>query len=336
MVRLADRISLPLLLPLAPATRTTRASVLAALPARSIRRSAPVAPAVRTRPLAPAASLTGSAQATATTVLGTAGNFAVLAGSGITNTGATDLSTAYTYAAAQPATLIATELANQTLTAGVYRSASGTLAMTGTLVLDGANKPTGVWIFQAASALVTGGTGNVRLIRGANACDVFYQVGSAATLGAGSTLTGAILAHDTISVGNGVTVQGRLLAGEQASGAGAVTLIHDTIISPLCTPPGTTPPGTTPPGTTPPGTAPTGPAGTSTPTGSGTTPTGATPPGAAPVGSSTTRSTTPDVTLATTTTPRAGTRSTTTPPDRGGDHRWSAGQAGPGGRGPHR
>ncbi len=242
----------------------------------------------------------------------------------------TDLSTAYTYAAAQPATLIATELANQTLTAGVYRSASGTLAMTGTLVLDGANKPTGVWIFQAASALVTGGTGNVRLIRGANACDVFYQVGSAATLGAGSTLTGAILAHDTISVGNGVTVQGRLLAGEQASGAGAVTLIHDTIISPLCTPPGTTPPGTTPPGTTPPGTTP---PGTTPP---GTTPPGTTPPGTAPVGSSTTRSTTPDVTLATTTTPRAGTRSTTTPPDRGGDHRWSAGQAGPGGRGPHR
>jgi len=308
--------------------------------------------------------------------LGTAGSFAVLAGSGITNTGATtikgdvgssptpaetgfaacpaadcvtltganhtsptpndavtvkakiDLTAAYNYAAGQVSTQVATELANQRLVAGVYSSASGTFQMTGTLVLDGQNKTNGVWIFQTASTLITGGTGNVSLIRGPQACDVFYQVGSAATLGAGSTLKGTILAHDTISLGNGVTVQGRLLAGEQASGAGAVTLIHDTIVSPLCvttTPPssppnppptGTTPTGTTPTGTTPIGTTPTGttPIGTTptgtTPTGvtpTGTTPTGVTPTGVTPIG------TTPTGTTPTGTTPTGTTPTGTTP-----------------------
>jgi len=324
----------------------------------------------------PVVPLPRKLQAPATSVpLGTAGSFAVLAGSGITNTGATtikgdvgssptpaetgfapcpaadcvtltganhtsptpndavtvkakiDLTTAYNYAAGQVSTQVATELANQRLVAGVYSSASGTFQMTGTLVLDGQNKTNGVWIFQTASTLITGGTGNVSLIRGAQACDVFYQVGSAATLGAGSTLKGTILAHDTISLGNGVTVQGRLLAGEQASGAGAVTLIHDTIVSPLCvtttppssppnTPPtGTTPTGTTPTGTTPTGTTPTGttPTGGVTPT--GTTPTGVTPPiatgttptGVTPIG------TTPTGTTPTGTTPTGTTPTGTTP-----------------------
>jgi len=320
-------------------------------------------------------------QAPATSVpLGTAGSFAVLSGSGITNTGATtikgdvgssptpaetgfaacpaadcvtltganhtsptpndavtvkakiDLTTAYNYAAGQVSTQVATELANQRLVAGVYSSASGTFQMTGTLVLDGQNKTNGVWIFQTASTLVTGGTGNVSLIRGAQACDVFYQVGSAATLGAGSTLKGTILAHDTISLGNGVTVQGRLLAGEQASGAGAVTLIHDTIVSPLCvttTPPssppntsptGTTPTGTTPTGTTPTGTTPTGgvtptgttPTGVTPPIATGTTPTGVTPIGTTPTGTTPT-GTTPTGTTPTGTTPTGTTPTGTTP-----------------------
>ena len=319
----------------------------------------------------PVAPVARRLQAPATSVpLGTAGSFAVLAGSGITNTGATtikgdvgssptpaetgfaacpaadcvtltganhtsptpndavtvkakiDLTTAYNYAAGQVSTQVATELANQRLVAGVYSSASGTFQMTGTLVLDGQNKTNGVWIFQTASTLVTGGTGNVSLIRGAQACDVFYQVGSAATLGAGSTLKGTILAHDTISLGNGVTVQGRLLAGEQASGAGAVTLIHDTIVSPLCvtttppsSPPNTPPPGTTPPGTRPPGTTPTGttPPGTTPP---GTTPPGTTPPGTTPPGTTPT-GTTPTGVTGTTPSGITGTMTTTgtsTPP----------------------
>ena len=124
--------------------------------------------------------------------------------------------------------------------AGVYNSASGTFGMTGTLTLDGENNADAIFIFQTASTLITGGTGNVSLIRGAQACNIFWKVGSAATLGAGSTFRGTILAHDDISLGDGVTVDGRLLAGEQASGAGAVTLIHDTIIKPTCVTPTTT------------------------------------------------------------------------------------------------
>ena len=232
----------------------------------------------------------GTAQAAATVVpLGTAGSFAILAGSGITNTGITtingdvgsaptpaetgfaacpgadcvtitganhttvdgvttgakaDLTTAYNNAAGQTPSVVLTELANQTLVAGVYSSASGTFGMSGTLTLDGANNPDSVFIFQTASTLITGGTGNINLIRGAQACNIFWKVGSAATLGAGSTLDGTVMAHDDISLGSGVTVNGRLFAGEQASGTGAVTLIHDTIIQSACAAPVPTPTAT--------------------------------------------------------------------------------------------
>ena len=224
----------------------------------------------------------GTAHAATTVPLGTAGAYAILAGSGITNTGASTitgdvgssptssetgfaacpgancvaltganhtspdpndavtqgakaaLTNAYNNAAGQTPAIVLTELAGQTLTPGVYTSASGTFGMSGTLTLDGQNNADAVFIFQTASTLITGGTGNVNLIRGAQACNVFWKVGSSATLGAGSTLRGTILANTSISLGNGVTVLGRLLAGEQASGAGAVTLIHDTITRSVC------------------------------------------------------------------------------------------------------
>jgi hypothetical protein len=224
----------------------------------------------------------GSSQAVTppTVLLGTAGQFAVLAGSGITNVGASTISgdvgssptstetglascpaancvtltganhtdpnpndgttqgaksaltTAYDDAAGRSPATVLTELGGQTLVAGVYSSASGTFGMTGTLVLDGENNADAVFIFQTASTLITGGAANITLTRGAQACNIFWKVGSAATLGAGSTFRGTILAHDDISLGDGVTVDGRLLAGEQASGSGAVTLIHDTITKP--------------------------------------------------------------------------------------------------------
>ncbi len=227
-------------------------------------------------------TLVGGAQAVTppTVLLGTADQFAVLAGSGIANTGASTVSgdmgsspthsetglaacptadcvtltgvnhnlpdpndattqsaksaltTAYNDAAGRSPTQVLTELAGQTLVAGVYNSASGTFGMTGTLTLDGENNADAVFIFQTASTLITGGAGNITLTRGAQACNIFWKVGSAATLGGGSTFRGTIMAHDDISLGDGVTVDGRLLAGEQGSGAGAVTLIHDTITKP--------------------------------------------------------------------------------------------------------
>jgi hypothetical protein len=127
---------------------------------------------------------------------------------------------------------VLTELAGQTLPAGVYHSASGTFGLNGTLVLDGQDNLDAIFVFQTATTLITGPTGNVSLIRGAQACNIFWQVGSAATLAAGSTLRGTLMAHDDISLGDGVTVDGRVLAGNQPSGVGAVTLIHDTITRP--------------------------------------------------------------------------------------------------------
>ena len=153
---------------------------------------------------------------------------------GVTQGAKAALTNAYNNAAGQNPGVVLTELAGQSLVAGVYTSASGTFGMSGTLTLDGANNPDSVFIFQTASTLITGGTGNMNLIRGAQACNIFWKIGSAATLGAGSTLDGTVMAHDSISLGNGVTVLGRLLAGEQASGTGAVTLIHDTIIRSVC------------------------------------------------------------------------------------------------------
>jgi pyruvate/2-oxoglutarate dehydrogenase complex dihydrolipoamide acyltransferase (E2) component len=151
---------------------------------------------------------------------------------GVTSGAKAALATAYSDAAGRSPTTVPTELGTQNLVAGVYSAASGTFGMSGTLTLDGANNADSVFIFQTASTLITGGSGNVILIRGAQACNIFWKVGSAATLGAGSTLRGTVLAHDDISLGDGVTVRGRLLAGAQPSGAGAVTLIHDTITRP--------------------------------------------------------------------------------------------------------
>jgi hypothetical protein len=225
--------------------------------------------------------------------LGTAGAFAVLAGSGITNTGATtitgdvgtyptpaqtgfgsvtlvppstnhgsdavaqgaksDARASYADAAGRPADLVATELGGTTLAGGVYRADSGTFQITGTLKLDGEGDPDTVFVLQATSTLVTASGSNVQLLRGALACNVFWTVGSAATLGSGSVFTGTILAHDDISLDDAVTVHGRLLAGLQGSGAGAVTLIHDTVdVSPCHAKPSSSsssssnPPSTTP------------------------------------------------------------------------------------------
>ena len=154
----------------------------------------------------------------------------------VTQTAKSDFRTAYAAAAGQTPTQVPTELAGTTLTAGVYNSAAGTFGMTGTLVLDGANNADSIFIFQTASTLITGGTGNVTFVRGAQACNVFWQVGSSATLGAGSSFSGTILAHNSISLGDGVTVHGRLFADQLDNATGAITLIHDTIVRPTsCT-----------------------------------------------------------------------------------------------------
>ena len=205
----------------------------------------------------------GASAATTPVPLGTAANFAVLAGSTITNTGATtingdlglspgtavtgfppgtvngtehiadaaalqaqdDLTTAYNDAAAETVTAtIPTELGGTTVTPGVYNSAAGTFGITGTLTLDAQGNPNAVFIFQAASTLITASASNVVLLNGAQASNVFWVVGSSATLGTSSTLQGSILALASITVTTGVNIQGRALAR-----TAAVTLDTDTI-----------------------------------------------------------------------------------------------------------
>jgi Ice-binding-like len=156
---------------------------------------------------------------------------------GLLTTAKNALTAAYDAAAAAPPDTTYADTDNQlgtkTLTAGVYRFTAATTAnLTGNLTLSGSADD--VWIFQATSTLVTAARSSITFTGGAQACHVFWQVGSAATLGANSQFAGTILAHDDISLGSSVTVDGRLLAGGQANHAGAVTLISDTITRSDC------------------------------------------------------------------------------------------------------
>jgi len=238
--------------------------------------------------------------ATPTTInLGTAAAASVLAGAGVTNTGPSvlnrdldtyptpaitgfppgtvhgtvhaadavaqqaqvDLTTAYNAAASAPSTnnVTGVDLGGMTLTQGVY-TASSSMALNGRpLTLNGDSAS--VFIFQAGSTLITGSGSSVVLTGGAQACNVFWQVGSSATLGTSTSFVGNILALTAITLNTSATVDGRALARNAS-----VTLDSNVFTSSTCgtvpgsgsiTPvvPGTTPvvPGsTTPvPGTTP-------------------------------------------------------------------------------------
>ena len=125
-----------------------------------------------------------------------------------------------------PTLIIASELGGQTLTPGVYTSANGTFQITGILTLDGANDPNAVFIFQTAATLTTITGSEVKLINGAHADRVFWQVGTSATLGTTSQFQGTILALDSITATTGAVIRGRLLARN-----GAVTLDNNTFIN---------------------------------------------------------------------------------------------------------
>jgi LPXTG-motif cell wall-anchored protein len=135
------------------------------------------------------------------------------------------------------ATVTGDTLGGRTFVSGVYSGGALDLSTALPIVtLDGENDPTAVFIFQAASTLITAASTTVTLIRGAQACNVFWQVGSSATLGASSTFQGTILAHTSISVGTSANVAGRLLAGVAPSSdaTGALTLLSNTITRPTC------------------------------------------------------------------------------------------------------
>jgi len=199
--------------------------------------------------------------------LGTAGDYAVLAGSTVTSTGPStingdlglspgtavtgfgpgtvngttraanaaalqakaDLTTAYDDVAARTPPMSApADLGGLRLTPGVYRSGSS-LALTGELALDAKGDPGAVFVFQAGSTLITASASRVRLLNGAQPCNVFWQVGSSATLGTTTNFSGNILALTSITMNDGVNLNGRALARN-----GAVTMINDTITAPHC------------------------------------------------------------------------------------------------------
>jgi hypothetical protein len=199
--------------------------------------------------------------------LGTAANFAVLGGSAVTNTGGsviagnvgvspgtsitgfppgtvvppatiggpaaaahTDLITAYNNAMNQPSTqnLTGQDLGGKILGPGVYTFDSSA-QLTGTLTLTG----TGFHIFQIGSTLTTASNAAVVAINGADAANIFWQVGSSATLGSGTTFIGNILAEASITNNSSGTMAGRMLAI-----SGAVNLADLALTYPPATTPG--------------------------------------------------------------------------------------------------
>jgi hypothetical protein len=204
--------------------------------------------------------------APATVGLGSAASFSVLGGSTVTNTGPTtmfgslglspgssvtgaphvlgqthvddavaigaksDLTTAYNDAASRPTNGSAgTDLAGQTFTPGVRNASSSLLLSSGSVTLDAQGDPNAVFIFQIGSTLITGSNTTVQLINGAQACNVFWQVGSSATLGTGTRFVGTVMASATITANTAATIHGRLLAQ-----TGAVNLDTNTITTSNC------------------------------------------------------------------------------------------------------
>jgi type VI secretion system secreted protein VgrG len=194
--------------------------------------------------------------------LGTAGSFAVLAASTVTNTGNTvlagslgvepgtaitgfgpgivtegttytggpvaaaaenDLMAAYNFAAGEacPAAdnLSGDDLGGLTMTPGVYCFSSSAV-LTGTLTLDAQGDPNAVFVFQVMSALTVAGNSSLILTNDAQGGNVFWQVGSSATLGMDAALQGAILAYSSITLNTGAS----LTCGSALAMNGAVTL----------------------------------------------------------------------------------------------------------------
>jgi hypothetical protein len=140
-----------------------------------------------------------------------------------------DLGTAYAAAAGAPCNVDKTgqNLGGQTLTPGTYcESAAPTIS--GTVTLSGS----GVYVFQIGSTLVTAPGTTVVLTNGAEACNVYWQVGSSATIDTATTFAGTIMAFTSVTVDDRVAVSGRVQARN-----GAVTLVNDQITVPACASP---------------------------------------------------------------------------------------------------
>jgi hypothetical protein len=219
--------------------------------------SAPCPPPVLPpSPLASACSFGILAGSTVTNVPGTAttvsGDVGVWPGSAITGFGPPasitgtfhaadavamtaqgDLTTAYNNAASAAAggAIMTADIGGQTLFAGTYRTGpQNSEGITGNLTLDGQGNPNATWIFSIGSTLITAaGNSQIILINGANSHNVFWQVGSSATLGTNTVFQGTIMALSSITLTTGATLDGRALARN-----GAVTMDTNTVVVPPC------------------------------------------------------------------------------------------------------
>ena len=194
-------------------------------------------------------SVAGSSAAVAPLSLNSANSFALVVGGGLSNTGQstitgdvglspvisftdsgvlmlkgayhfgdtatvtaqTSIATAYGLAASEnPSVVIASELAGQTLLPGIYTNVAG-ISVNGTVNLDAQNNPNAIFVLQTPLALTTGAASNINLVNGAQACNVFWQVGTTSSLGANSDFKGNLLGKGNFSSAAGSAVQGRVL-----------------------------------------------------------------------------------------------------------------------------
>ena len=140
----------------------------------------------------------------------------------------TDLTAAYVEAASKPPGTTVNDISGMVLPPGVYTSASTmSIAVGGTVTLDGQGDANAVWIFQIGSSLTVNNSAQVLLINGANARNVFWAVFASSTLGSNVSFQGTILAGASNSVGTGSVVLGRLLCT-----TGQITLLSNTITLP--------------------------------------------------------------------------------------------------------
>ena len=123
---------------------------------------------------------------------------------------------------------VPTDIGGLTLTPGVYCFASSA-GLTGTLTLDAQGNPNAVFIFEIGSTLITASNSTVLLVNGASPCQVFWQVGSSATLGVGTNFVGNILALTSITLDTNAVLSGRALAQN-----GAVTLDSNIVAVSSC------------------------------------------------------------------------------------------------------
>ena len=131
----------------------------------------------------------------------------------VAGTAQNDLTQAYNQLAGLACGTVVTpaDLGGRTLAPGVYCAATS-MGVTGTVTLDGQGDANAVFVFQIGSTLTTGTNSNIALIGGAQAKNVWWQVGSSATLGTGTTFRGSILSLTSITLVDNATMLGRALA----------------------------------------------------------------------------------------------------------------------------